>query len=124
VSKKTDLMTGATLKTTLSALGIPPSWFAKKMGVTMRTVVRWFDSDVVSGKVADQLEALEQLTLERMREMVKEAKPTKQMGLIQLETYRTDADIDGMPATWHRALTFRVMEHFRMQGKTVKVEYK
>jgi hypothetical protein len=116
-------MTGATLKTTLGALGLPPSWFADKMGVTMRTVVRWFDSDTVSEKVAGELEKLSEQTLAAMRETVGSITPNDGNPVV-LHTYRTDADTpNGMPASWHRALTFRLMEHFRQQGKTVEVQY-
>lgn len=114
-------MTGAEFKTSLGALGLPPSWFADRMGVTMRTVVRWFDGESVSPRVAAELEKLSELTILEMSDMVMCAGDDNP---VTLRTYRVDSEIDGdMPAEWHRALTFRVMEHFRAQGKTVTVEY-
>lgn len=119
----TEPMTGARLKVSLGALGLPPSWFASRMGVTMRTVVRWFDSDTVSEKVAAELEKLSDLTLAAMRETVGSTTPDDGNPVV-LHTYRTDADTpNGMPASWHRALTFRIMEHLKQQGKTVEVHY-
>jgi hypothetical protein len=83
----TEPMTGATLKTTLGALGLPPSWFADKLGVTMRTVVRWFDSDTVSQKVAGELDKLSEQTLAAMRETV--SKADKGNGVVVLHTERS-----------------------------------
>jgi hypothetical protein len=120
-------MNGAEFKVILGALGLPPSWFAAHQEVTMRTVVRWFDGDEVSVKVAKAVKTLEDLTLEMMREVISHA-VTSRGGVVMLHTYRTDDEFDGgfpnMPAEWHRQLTFRVMEHLKAQGKTVSVEYK
>lgn len=131
-------MSGAEFKTILGALGLPPSWFAGKMDVTMRTVVRWFDGDGVSEGVEAEIKGLESLTLEMMREVMANA-VTSRGGVVMLHTYRTDEEFMGpyfvgdefggtfngnMPASWHRQLTFRVMEHLKAQGKTVSVEYK
>lgn len=115
-------LTGSELKVMLGGLGLPPSWFAKRMGVAMRTVVRWFDEDgPISPRAEDELERINTETLREMRKMV--AKADRVKGTVVLRTYRTDGDIDGWPATWHRALTFRVLEHLRAQGRTVRVEY-
>lgn len=114
-------MSGAALKTRLGGLGLPPSWFAERMNVTMRTVVRWFDGDDVAPSVSDELEKLSTQTLDEMRKMIDKL-PDRQT--ITLKTHRTDDTIKGWPASWHRALTFRVMEHLVAQGKTVTIEYK
>lgn len=129
-------MTGASFKTTLGALGLPPSWFAERMGVTMRTVVRWFDGDTVSPKVAAELEKLSDATLSEMSDMVDRVGDGDDP--VILKTYRVDGEFEqadtsygrklpskfhAMPAEWHRALTFRVMEHFKAQGRTVRIEY-
>jgi hypothetical protein len=127
-------MSGAEFKTILGALGLPPSWFAGKMDVTMRTVVRWFDGDEVSSAVEAEIAELEATTLEMMREVMANT-VTSRGGVAMLHTYRTDEEFMGpyfvddefngnMPASWHRQLVFRVMEHLKAQGKTVSVEYK
>jgi hypothetical protein len=124
---------GAELKVILGALGLPPSWFAGRMNVTMRTVVRWFDGADVSDEVHVELRNLEALTLEEMRNAMSTADTTP-AGTTVLKTYRTDEEFEGpyfvddvfngnMPSSWHRQLTFRVLEHLRAQGRTVMVRY-
>jgi hypothetical protein len=46
-------------------------------------------------------------------------------GTVVLRTYRTDDEFGDKqwPASWHRMLVFRVLEHFKAQGNTVIVEY-
>lgn len=123
-----EVMTGAALKVTLGGLGLPPSWFAKRVGVTMRTVVRWFDGDNVPPRVATEIAALQKMTLDEMRKTVSAVSSTD--SVVRLWTYRTDKEltnsvpIKGLPAAWHRALTFRVAEHLRAQGRSVTVEYR
>lgn len=119
-------MTGAMLKVTLGGLGLPPRWFANKVGVTMRTVVRWFDGDgeTVAPEVAEQVEKLASMTVDEMRKMVEKVGDTDTVTLV---TYRTDKEFSnrrGLPASWHRALTFRVMDHLAAQGASVNVIYK
>lgn len=116
-------ISGAMLKTTLGGLGLPPSWFASCMDVTMRTVVRWFDGDSIHPDVEEELELLCNRTLTEMRRMLKAVDTSN--GKVALRTYRTDEEFRSeWPASWHRQLTFRVMEHLRAQGKTVTVEYR
>lgn len=117
------VMSGAEFKVQLGSLGLPPSWFAERMNVTMRTVVRWFDGESVSPRVVAELEILDEMTLETMQSMLEGTDDTDD---VVLHTYRTDTEIgaSGMPASWHRALTYRVMEHLRAQGKSVTVEYR
>lgn len=120
----TQALTGAGLKVALDGLGIPPSWFAERMDVTMRTVVRWFDGDSVDPKVAEELEKLSAATLAEMTKMVNKAGDDDP---VTLKTYRTDKDYKsaaGWPAEWHRSLTFRVVDHFRAMGRVVNVEYR
>lgn len=128
----TTTMTGAELKARLGGLGLPPRWFGDRLGVTMRTVVRWFDGDHVEPRVADEIDLLSNQTLEEMLKIVEQAN-TRLESLpdepVVLQTYRTDADMPhrgpfrGMPASWHRALVFRVWEHLRTEGHDVRIEY-
>jgi hypothetical protein len=116
-------MTGANLKVTLGSMGLPPSWFAARMNVTMRTVVRWFDGSTVAPEVTAELEKLSEATVAEMQKMVAEVDPDAEM--VTLHTYRTDEEYDSVwPASWHRALVFRVTEHLKAQGHIVNIEYK
>ena len=121
----TKTMTGAELKVRLGGLGLPPSWFAAQMKVTMRTVVRWFDGDHVSAEVAAEVDRLGEQTLDEMRAMIDAAGDGHR---VTLSTYRTDGNVlskhGSWPATWHRSLTFRVLEHLEAQGRDVIVEYR
>ena len=125
----TKTLSGAELKVRLGGLGLPPSFFAEKCGVTMRTVVRWFDSAVVPPAAADLLDKLDERTLAEMQTMLdKVEKDTKVGQANELVTYRTDGSVSSKhgkwPASWHRALTFRVLEHLEAQGRTVTVTYR
>lgn len=122
----TQTMSGAALKVKLQGMGLPPSWFAIRMGVTMRTVVRWFDGDDVAPEVADEVEKLSNSTLDEMRKMVAKVEKASNGDTVTLKTYRTDDEFSSRiwPASWHRALTFRVLEHFEAQGYSVNIEYK
>lgn len=112
-------ISGPELKTTLQGLGIPPSWFADRVGVTMRTVVRWFDTDAVPARAASELDKLNASTLTEMRQVLSRSQKN---GVVR--TYRTDKDLDdGLPASWHRALTFRVIDHLKTHDLPVRVRY-
>lgn len=117
-------MTGAELKVALGGLGLPPSWFADRCHVTMRTVVRWFDGEGVSPEITAEVIKLEERTLAEMQKMVAAVEPDVD-GDIVLRTYRTDEEYHNKtwPASWHRQLTFRLREHFEAQGNIVVVEY-
>lgn len=121
----TATMTGAELKVTLNGLGLAPSWLADRMGVTMRTVVRWFDGDRIPAAVPALLDQISKATVDEMLGMVESIEPDAD-GVVVLRTYRTDSEFDDSdwPASWHRMLVFRVMDHFRAQGNTVIVEYR
>jgi hypothetical protein len=46
---------------------------------------------------------------------------------VTLRTYRTDEEFvnaRNLPASWHRALTFRVLDHLRASGVRVEIEYR
>ena len=118
-------MTGSELKCHLGALGIPPSFIASKMGVTMRTVVRWFDSESVSPEVVAVIDDPRDATDSEMARLRKAADSRRNEPVV-LQTYRTDDEYpnaDDMPATWHRQVVYRLMEKLREEGKTVTVQY-
>lgn len=111
-------MTGAELKTTLGGLGLTPAWFADRMNCTMRTVVRWFDSDAVSYEVVEELERVSNRTVDEMQKMIDDAVTVADVST--LFTYRTDEEFVnplGYPASWHRQLTFRVKETWDLAMK-------
>lgn len=118
--------TGAELKVALGGLGLPPSWFADHMGKTMRTVVRWFDGDVVSNDIAVELERISERALDEMRRMI--ADVDDDADPVVLKTYRTDSEVSTKhgkwPASWHRMVTFRVAEHLRATDRDVRIEYR
>lgn len=117
-------MNGCELKVRLGGLGLPPSWFATRMNVTMRTVVRWFNSDVVEPAVGDEIEKLSDLTV---KEMLKMLNRVPDEGPVVLKTYRTDKEFTSKhnwPASWHRLLTARLREHLEAQERVVRMEYR
>jgi hypothetical protein len=117
-------LTGAALKVRLGGLGLPPSWFADRIGVTMRTVVRWFDGEIINPQVPEELDRLEAMTVEEMRKIIDKIGDDDP---VTLRTYRTDEEFvnaRNLPASWHRALTFRVLDHLRASGVRVEIEYR
>jgi hypothetical protein len=118
-------MSGSELKVQLGAMGIPPSWLAAHLKVTMRTVVRWFDSEAVSPQVVEAVELLRAFTDSEMARLRK-AVDRRYSDPVILQTYRTDDEYvnpDNMPATWHRQVVYRLMEELRAEGKAVTVQY-
>jgi hypothetical protein len=123
-STTADSLTGAALKVALSGLGLPPTWFAQRMNVTMRTVVRWFDGGPIPPEVGPELEKLSELTVAEMLKMVEAVDDTQDP--IVLKTYRVDREFktkQGWPAEWHRQLCFRVKDHFESEGRAVTIEF-
>ena len=118
-------LSGAELKVRLGGLGLPPSFFAEKAGVTMRTVVRWFDTDPVPYAATDMLGQLDALTLAEMHRVLDKLGDDNDVTLV---TYRTDGSVSSKhgkwPASWHRSLTFRLLEHLEAQGRNVTVTYR
>lgn len=122
-------MNGPELKVRLGGLGLPPSWFAERLGVTMRTVVRWFDGEDVAPLVAAEVSRLDSLTITEMRKVIEKIGDVKEGDTVKLTTFRTDEEFPKRgkvhwPASWHRQLSFRVLEHLEAQGAAVRVEYK
>ena len=121
-------ISGPELKTTLTGLGLTPKWFAGHLSISMRTVVRWLDQDKIPEYAARQLEQIHGITRSEMRDV---ADRWDSSGGV-VKTFRRNSDITSdhalheyaLPASWHRALTFRVVEHLRASGKgKVTVDY-
>jgi hypothetical protein len=126
VSDKT--ISGPELKTTLTGLGLTPKWFAGHLNISMRTVVRWLDQEKIPEYAARQLEQIHGITRSEMRDVL-----TRWDSGGVVRTFRRNSDITSdhalpteysLPASWHRALTFRVVEHLRASGKeNITVDY-
>lgn len=115
-------ISGAELKVQLTGLGLTPVWFAERLQVTPRTVVRWFGCDSIPRYAAVELDRVREATAEAMHHMIS-------AGRIHgtVYTQRTDPpgvqELNTLPAAWHRALTFRVLEILRNDGRDVAVAY-
>lgn len=121
-------MTGAELKVQLTGLGLTPAWLAGQLGVASRTVIRWCDQDgPVPDKAANEIERITTVTDAEVIRMIETAEAGPLGDTIR--TQRTDADIKGvqhlntLPASWHRALTYRAMRMLRGDGIRVTVDY-
>ena len=112
-------MSGAELKVLLTGLGLTPAWLADRLGTTRRTLIRWFDLDQVPDSVLDEMERIEDYTDEQIVKML-----TLNQGV--LHTRRTDeggSQSDPLPATWHRAATYRALQHCRASGIKTRIAY-
>ncbi|WUT94720.1 helix-turn-helix DNA binding domain protein [Mycobacterium phage Suarez] len=120
-----DMMTGAELKVQLTGLGLTPVWLAERLGVASRTIIRWFDLPEVPAKAAAEIDRITQITEEEMHRLVTNAEHGPLGAVIRTE--RTDHQAvrfpNTLPATWHRALTYRVVHALRSSGLNVTVEY-
>lgn len=114
-------ISGPELKTTLTGLGLTPKWFAGRLSISMRTVVRWFDQEEIPEYAVRELEQVHTLTRVEMRNVLVGWGATG-----SVRTFRRDCDITpehelaseyAVPASWHRALAFRVVEQLRSNGK-------
>lgn len=126
-------MSGAELKTILTGLGLSPAFLAARVPgcrhagsgelrpTTMRTVVNWFNEDVVQAKVEVEVNRLRQITYEEIESVFTDVPDD---GPVVLRTYRTDDQLGGdFPASWHRALIYDVLESLRTEGREVSVAY-
>jgi len=117
-------MSGSELKVQLTGLGLSPAWLADRLKVTTRTVIRWFDIDEVPARVIAEIELMSAITSKEIDRMIHDA---THGGVVY--TKRTDqvavgvAKRNTLPASWHRALTFRALEHVRSRGADTTVAY-
>lgn len=116
-------MSGAELKVQLTGLGLTPAWLAEQLDITTRTVIRWCAQDQVPAKAVAEMDGVADMTTAEMHRIY-QAMLTDGV----LRTQRTNSNTSEQvaarfPATWHRALTFRVLEHLRSSGINVKVAY-
>lgn len=121
-------ISGPELKITLTGLGLTPKWFAGHLNISMRTVVRWLDQDRIPEYAARELEQIHGITRSEMSDVLHRWNTT---GVVR--TFRRNSDVTpdhalpaeySLPASWHRALTFRVVEQLRADGnEKITVDY-
>lgn len=114
-------MSGAELKVCMSGLGLTSVWLAEEVGVNVRSVLRWYEADAVPANV---VAAIDRITAHTSEEMHRLAHGLRTSGT--LHTYRTDSrcsELNTLPASWHRALTYRVLEYVRSEGRNAAVAY-
>lgn len=118
------VMSGAELKVQLTGLGLTPAWLADRLRVTTRTIIRWFDLDEVPAKVVAEIDQVASVTSDEMSRVISYA---VRDGVIR--TRRTNlgpegvAECNTLPASWHRALSFRALEHLHSEGIPASVAY-
>lgn len=110
---------------TLTGLGLTPKWFAGHLNISMRTVVRWLDQDKIPEYAARELEQIHGITRTEMNGVLAGWCAS---GVVR--TFRRNSDVTpdralpSLPASWHRALTFRVVEQLRASGnESITVDY-
>ena len=118
-------MTGAELKVQLTGLGLTPQWLADRLNVTKRTILRWFDLDEAPPEAVAEIERITAVTVAEMGRLIFTAGRSAAGGTAVVHTRRTEGvqELNTLPASWHRALTFRVLERVRAQGVKVSVGY-
>lgn len=114
-------MSGAELKVHMTGMGLTSQWLASRCGANVRTVLRWYDADRVPPEAVAAIAAITKFTAAEMNRLAHTD------GV--LRTHRTDTDWCSdlnnwdLPASWHRALTYRVLEYRRSRGVPTAVTY-
>ena len=126
-------ITAAELKALLGWLGLSVPWLAKRLKVRDRTVIRWCDGDapIPEEAAAEMVRAWNQATATVSMMVANAATNADTQGVVVLTTYRVDADYwndartEEFPATYHRALACRAMDHLLMRTKyRVQIRYR
>lgn len=116
-----EAITPAEMKTILGWLGLTTPWFAARCKVQERQVARWMDGQApIPDYAAARLIQVWNDSAEHVTRIVAEAvKGADPEGVVVLWTYRVDEDTNGSdyPASWHRALAGRAMDHLLMRTK-------
>lgn len=124
-------LTAAELRSLLEWMGLTRPWFAERVGVQERTVIRWCDGKApIPENAAVELVALWNTAAAAITQMISGAVALEVRGVVTLRTFRVDthywSDIGSVefPASWHRALTCRAMDHLLMRTRyRVVIEY-
>lgn len=124
-------ITPAELKSLLGWLGLTRPWLAARLNVGERTVIRWEDGKARMSEAASvELVRVWNYAADSIRTMIEAAQSTAVDGVITLRTFRVDSEYHEQtgqtdyPASWHRALTCRAMDHILMRTRyQVQIEY-
>lgn len=115
------VMSGAELKVQMTGLGLTSIWLATQLGVYTRTVIRWYDADQVPAKAVAEIERINAITSREMHRMIY---AIGEDAVFYTERSNRDcSELNTLPASWHRALTFRVLEYARSRGINATVAY-
>lgn len=116
----------AELRSLIDWMGLTRMWFANRLGVTERTVVRWADGQATIPEEAGvELVKLWNKAADQIGTIVAAGVAAASDGVVTLKTFRVDKEYhaavesDEFPAGWHRALTCRAMDHLLMKTKYV-----
>lgn len=124
-------VTPAELQSLLGWLGLTRPWLAQRLGVYERTVIRWCDGvNTVPEKASVEMVRVWNHAADSIKVIVDVGCREAVDGLVTLRTFRVDADYHQVtkqteyPATWHRALTCRAMDHILMRTRyQVRIEF-
>ncbi|HEY6117651.1 MAG TPA: DUF1870 family protein [Candidatus Dormibacteraeota bacterium] len=119
-------MTAAEFQATREALGLTGDWLAGHLGVSPRTVRHWEQGKyAIPEGVYLQMHQLAAAARAFYKDLVRQAEETIGRGEpARITVYRSTEDYHAaeptatMPASWHRAVAWRVREHLIIVGLT------
>ena len=121
-------VTRAELRALIDWMGLTRIWFANRLGITERTVVRWIDGGTqIPEEAGVELVKLWNKAADQIGVIVAAGVAAAVDGVVTLKTFRVDKEYHAavgsneFPAGWHRALTCRAMDHLLMKTKYVVV---
>lgn len=117
-------MTAAEFQTTREALGLTGDWLAGHLGVSPRSVRHWEQGKyAIPAGVCDEMHMLEGAARRRFEELAGEAdEAIGRRESVRLTVYRSTEEYHAaepgatMPASWHRAIAYRVRERMITVG--------
>lgn len=117
-------MSGAELKVRMTGLGLPANWLAKQCDVYTKTVIRWYQSDRVPAKAVAEMNRISAITSREMHHMIRDM-GTEVVFYTEYANRESEgcSEVNALPASWHRALTYRVLEYALTQNVNATVAY-
>jgi hypothetical protein len=112
------LITPAELKCILGWLGLSRPWLAERLSVSERQVIRWEDgTSPIPEHVSLAVTEIWDEAADRVSQMIADGIASARDGVVTLRTYRVDEEDpdNAYPASYHRALTTRTMDHILMR---------
>lgn len=125
------VITPAELRSLIDWMGLTRAWFAERLNVQERTVVRWCDGETaIPEKAAVEIVKLWNRAAQTILGMASAATGSAMDGVVTLRTFRVDSEYheavssEEFPASWHRALVCRTMDQLLMQTRyQVRIEF-